>query len=234
MSQLTACHSRYKLIPDIYSFQLPEVLPPAYRGKAFRFSYDLVVSINVALPGRGNRQKARDVTVPIRVWSNVSVGQQTRTYDVLHPVIQTKDMGEISEVAPAETTGPSRAHFGDVSKSTRPKEDVLSALKEYAKDLLEPAQSISVSPRPSPVELSDEISALQIDGEPTELKPPTPAAVQPNLAVPRVSPSHTPGIRSRRTSLVDGEADGAEGVPGGCGEAVEVLSRHSPKSESRS
>ena len=52
--------------------QLPALLPPTHRGKAFRFAYDLVVSFNVALPGAGKRQKLKDISIPLRVWANVS------------------------------------------------------------------------------------------------------------------------------------------------------------------
>jgi hypothetical protein len=55
-----------------YTLPIPINLPPAYRGKAFRFSYDLVVSVNVALPGKGNKQRNKEVQVPIRIWANVS------------------------------------------------------------------------------------------------------------------------------------------------------------------
>lgn len=56
----------------VYTIQLPASLPPAHRGRAFRFSYDLVVSLTVALPGPGKRQKSKEIEVPIRVWANVS------------------------------------------------------------------------------------------------------------------------------------------------------------------
>lgn len=62
---------------DRFEMQLPHTLPPTYRGKAFKFGYDLCVSINVALPGPGKRQRNKEIVVPVRVWSNVS-----RTSDV--------------------------------------------------------------------------------------------------------------------------------------------------------
>lgn len=52
--------------------KLPDILPPAYRGKAFRFSYDLIISLTVSLPGTGRRQRAKDIHIPIRVWANVT------------------------------------------------------------------------------------------------------------------------------------------------------------------
>lgn len=55
-----------------YTLQLPDQLPPTHRGKAFRFSYDLITSLTVALPGQVKRQKLKEILVPIRVWANVS------------------------------------------------------------------------------------------------------------------------------------------------------------------
>ena len=63
---------RHILTIVTYTIQLPTDLPPAYRGKAIKFSYVLVVSVNVALPGKGNRQRTKEITVPIRIWSNIS------------------------------------------------------------------------------------------------------------------------------------------------------------------
>lgn len=60
------------IITVTYTLQLPTNLPPAHRGRAFRFSYDFVVSLSVALPGGGDRQKSKDIVVPIRIWANVS------------------------------------------------------------------------------------------------------------------------------------------------------------------
>lgn len=57
--------------------KLPDILPPAHRGKAFRFSYDLVISLTVSLPGPGRRQRAKDIHIPIRVWANVT-GEPSR------------------------------------------------------------------------------------------------------------------------------------------------------------
>ncbi len=66
---MTLIHRRLK---DVYTIQLPTTLPPTHRGKAFRFTYDLIVSFSVALPGKGKRQKTKEISVPIRIWANVS------------------------------------------------------------------------------------------------------------------------------------------------------------------
>ena len=61
------------LIQVKYSVRLPQELPPSYKGKAFRFSYRLV--INIGMPG-GNKE----IAVPVRVWGAAN-------YDVLQPII---------------------------------------------------------------------------------------------------------------------------------------------------
>ncbi|ORX39858.1 Rgp1-domain-containing protein [Kockovaella imperatae] len=72
-----------------YSLSLPKVLPPSHRGKAFRFAYDLVVSLSVGLPGK--RQKTSEILVPVRVWAHVSVADNIPMYDILKPVMGAQE-----------------------------------------------------------------------------------------------------------------------------------------------
>ena len=57
---------------DTFTTTLPTFLPPTHRGKAFRFSYDLVVSICTSAANAPGGQRVQEVMIPIRVWAGVS------------------------------------------------------------------------------------------------------------------------------------------------------------------
>ena len=63
----------------MYTIELPKELPTGFRGWAFKFTYDLVISLNIAWP-YGKKQRVKEISVPIRVWANVSCksGPETR------------------------------------------------------------------------------------------------------------------------------------------------------------
>jgi hypothetical protein len=170
---------------------LPPNLPPSYRGKAFRFGYDLCLSVNIGLPGPGKRQRTKEVVVPIRVWSHVSVSHPVRTYDVLSPIIQRQDKAKVVEHV--ETTAPLTQN------------DDVASLHSYAKHLVDAsAQETNAPPRP--------------------LSP-------SSHAVPRSQPSNRRASTSsrRRGSFIEGDDELVVEAEGGCGQAVEILSRNSQK-----
>ncbi|WVR05250.1 hypothetical protein IAU60_002262 [Kwoniella sp. DSM 27419] len=231
-----------------YTLQLPSTLPPSHRGKAFRFSYDLVVSLNVALPGGGQRQKSKDIHVPIRVWANVSLGHPLRTYDVLQPIIQIKEEASVQQVEPdAEEAVPPHGDEPMRRRSSATTErralgDTEQSLKAYAKHLLETLE---------PVDDTDGI-ALGLKAQSTDLFPRSPrprvvSATSPVFDNPRHAKDdngYTNGHsgqsqttvgkgfvpRPRQGTFVDGDDELAEeGGQGRCGQAVEILSRHSSK-----
>ncbi|WVQ78266.1 hypothetical protein IAT38_000351 [Cryptococcus sp. DSM 104549] len=242
-----------------YTLPLPTTLPPAHKGKAFRFSYDLIVSVNVGLPGGGHRQKSKDIIVPIRVWANVSVGHPFRTYDVLHPVIQTKEEGTVTELDGTGAPAPSPASPALSSRemSRRPSSaserlriktgDTADSLQAYAHHLLDtldanasdsptsargrtpplsPSRSRMV-PRSRIASPSSPVFNLpEENGEPLGMKVGL-------LGVPDSAGGVKlgKGLRPRQGSFVEGDDELVEegGDEGGCGQAVEILSRHSPK-----
>jgi len=99
---------------DIYAIQLPDVLPPTYKGRALQFSYELVVGtcragtpISTTRSPEGTRENSisRVMKVPIRVYNHVAgasfnsfvcvdvvssdiwvVNRSPRPYDMLWPV----------------------------------------------------------------------------------------------------------------------------------------------------
>ncbi|WRT67131.1 uncharacterized protein IL334_004097 [Kwoniella shivajii] len=250
----------------MYTLPLPATLPPAHRGKAFRFSYDLVVSLNVSLPGGGGRQKSKDITVPIRVWANVSVGHPFRTYDVLKPIIQTKEEGIVQEVEPElspksqeERSSPIpnggiglRRRSSASDKHRYKGGDTMESLQAYAKhllDTLEPNSSHNPSegytPKLPPQSPSGSISKLPRSRvvSPSSSSfhiPPLPAKETNGDRGDRKSETYLgipgdtlgKGLRPRpkQGTVLEGDDELVEeGTEAGCGEAVEILSRHSPK-----
>ncbi|WWC90026.1 uncharacterized protein L201_004956 [Kwoniella dendrophila CBS 6074] len=248
----------------IYTLQLPTALPPTHRGKAFRFSYDLIVSLNVSLPGGGGRQKSKDISIPIRVWSNVSVGHPFRTYDVLKPIIQTKEEGSVQEVEPElveEHPTPTRSssNNNDIRRrssvtdrqrwKTGDTKESLEAYAQHLLDILAPPPPIPSANGPSP-----KIPPLSPSRK--DIRVPRSRVVSPSAStfdIPSTLPKAQNGDfngrksetlltipgdglgmgfkpRARQGSFLEGDDELVEeGLDAGCGEAVEILSRHSPK-----
>ncbi|WWC69452.1 uncharacterized protein I206_103391 [Kwoniella pini CBS 10737] len=214
-----------------YSLPLPTTLPPAHRGKAFRFSYDLIVSLNVALPGGGGRQKSKDISIPIRVWTNVSVSQPFQTYDVLRPVIQTKDEGSIQETETEiqadqsslypVTSVDMRRRSSASDRHRRKTGDTEESLKAYAHYLLDTVKL------PSSPCTSDQISPKLPPLSPVRSRPRTPRS---QVVSPSSSTFDIPPLPERNASFLERDDELVEeSAETGCGEAVEILSRHSSK-----
>ncbi|KAF8638674.1 hypothetical protein AX17_002019 [Amanita inopinata Kibby_2008] len=79
-----------------YSIKLPDILPPTFRGRSVRFSYELIIGVCRAGGGTLSFSSppslssasgvSRVMKVPIRVYNNVVVGRVPRPYDLLWPV----------------------------------------------------------------------------------------------------------------------------------------------------
>ncbi|GJJ07832.1 hypothetical protein Clacol_002037 [Clathrus columnatus] len=82
-----------------YTIDLPTVLPPTFKGRSMRFSYQFTVGTCRATSGLltnsggggGNVQASRVMRVPIRVYNNVSVNSLPRPYDLLWPILQRRE-----------------------------------------------------------------------------------------------------------------------------------------------
>ncbi|KIK65894.1 hypothetical protein GYMLUDRAFT_70155 [Collybiopsis luxurians FD-317 M1] len=85
-----------------YSILLPSNLPPTFRGRTFRFAYELVVGIcrsgsgnHFSVPGKGGGggpggSMSKVMKVPIRMYTNVVVGRSPTPYDLLWPVTKRR------------------------------------------------------------------------------------------------------------------------------------------------
>ncbi|KZT58546.1 Rgp1-domain-containing protein [Calocera cornea HHB12733] len=91
-----------------YTLSLPVLLPPTFRGKAIRFSYELVVGTSHA-PSPGNngsssplyqeQHRKKVMKIPIRVYNSVSVQHPLSIYDLLWPARKDKSarQGRVDE-----------------------------------------------------------------------------------------------------------------------------------------
>ncbi|KAF9052330.1 Rgp1-domain-containing protein [Hymenopellis radicata] len=68
-----------------YSMPLPANLPPTFRGRSFRFSYELVVGTCRAGSSTSS-SLSRVMKIPIRIYNNVVVGRIPRPYDLTWPI----------------------------------------------------------------------------------------------------------------------------------------------------
>ncbi|KAJ2915635.1 hypothetical protein MD484_g4759, partial [Candolleomyces efflorescens] len=85
-----------------YTVNLPDNLPPTFRGKAMRFSYELVVGLCRSSPSgpftpstngnAGTVNVSKLMKVPIRVYNNVVVDRHPKPYNLLWPVDKRMDL----------------------------------------------------------------------------------------------------------------------------------------------
>ncbi|TFK28374.1 Rgp1-domain-containing protein [Coprinopsis marcescibilis] len=80
-----------------YTLQLPDNLPPTFRGKTLKFSYELVVGLCRAGKGdMGGGSESVNVSklmkVPIRLYNSVFVGRPQKAYNLLWPLHHRLDL----------------------------------------------------------------------------------------------------------------------------------------------
>ena len=157
------------------------------------------------------------------------MSQPMRTYDVLKPVIQTKDEGVVeelhSEIAEPDVGRRNSAFQHGPAKKTG---DTLQSLQAYAKHLVAATEAQRIIGEHASLPPSQILPLARV------LSPSSPALDMPEKKANEDSLS-VPGtqakLRPRKGSFVAGDDELLEAGEG-CGQAVEVLSRHSMKSES--
>ncbi|KAI0078498.1 Rgp1-domain-containing protein [Panus rudis PR-1116 ss-1] len=185
-----------------YAITLPENLPPTFRGRALKFSYQFIVGIcraaSSASPGSagiaGANSRSRVMKVPIRVYNHVMLGKPPSPYDLLWPVNSQR-----APISAKVTEEPSPSHKGTVNavapKDLVPAEGSFSDLQGYACELLSSLSSEDPNTR--------------------NLNPPARAPIG-TLAWSHVDYRDRPHV-------------GMEDRVSGCREAVEILTRNPRK-----
>ncbi|KAF8907707.1 Rgp1-domain-containing protein [Gymnopilus junonius] len=221
-----------------YTIKVPENLPPTFKGKALKFSYEFVVGIcRAGHSGTGGGPASADsisrvMKVPIRVYNHVAVGPSLKPYDLLWPVNRRQDAGmpgtearvvelEVSQSL-AQGKGkvtriPSCNRFHSAFAST----NTIESIRDYARSLL------ASLPDPEPDEEDkgkDETSTLASGSSSSSAG-----------ANARDSVKDKSGItahlgRTAELRRIESERERAEeGGLSGCREAVEILTRNPKK-----
>ncbi|RDB27414.1 hypothetical protein Hypma_004304 [Hypsizygus marmoreus] len=128
-----------------YSILLPENLPPTFRGRSLKFSYELVIGTCRAGPSSGPGSASansisRVMKVPIRMYNNVVVGRTPWPYDILWPISKRPNFATPdSQGKVVEETGKTLKRFGKVPLVPSPSSAIggtFDDLQDYARRLL--------------------------------------------------------------------------------------------------
>ncbi|KAJ3879668.1 Rgp1-domain-containing protein [Lentinula edodes] len=223
-----------------YSILLPANLPPTFRGRTLRFAYELVVGICRAGPsnnfvpsekGSGpGGSVSKVMKVPIRVYTNVVVGRPPTPYDLLWPVNKRR-----STLVLGHRRGGRLSSSAKESRRTQASGS-LNELKEYAKRLVaelpEPSQpgfEVPSSPEPSDVSVSSNerpLSTLFEEDAGEEIR-----KTNGHGNEHTESPVHVLAFKEKeRIAKMRQREESDDPIPvGGCGEAVEILTRNPKK-----
>ncbi|KAK4703418.1 RAB6A-GEF complex partner protein 2, partial [Phenoliferia sp. Uapishka_3] len=191
-----------------FSIRVPADLPPAFRGKAIKFSYHLVVGTNRVTLGSSSQSPSRSrvMRVPVRVYNHVGITGARPFYDLTNPIVYHRDEAITNGVDDPQ-----------VMKRTR-RPNLEGAGREdfevYAAALLDSVIGASPQMQASLPLLSPSLSRRT----PTILSP----AIMESL--PSMRPEMAPRMHSLNPNI--GMED-EEGV--GCKAAVEVVTRNSQK-----
>jgi len=153
------------------------------------------------------------------------VSQPNRAYDILKPIIQTRDEGVVDEAH-----GHNERKVASMERTRSKAEDTQRSLEVYAKHLLGAVDPAS-PPRQGKVRIPP-LSPSRVHPRGRILSPSSPVLDLPDTSVNAALsvPDTIRKNRHRQGSFIEGDDELVEETgEGGCGEAVEVLSRHSPK-----
>ncbi|KAF9463167.1 Rgp1-domain-containing protein [Collybia nuda] len=123
-----------------YTIALPDNLPPTFKGRSLKFSYELIIgTCRAGTSGSGATSAnsiSRVMKVPIRIYNNVVVGRTPRPYDLLWPVSARKIPLPDFQGKVVEGTVKSRKQLGKVPNTPSTIEGTFEDLQDYARRLL--------------------------------------------------------------------------------------------------
>ncbi|EMD41460.1 hypothetical protein CERSUDRAFT_110035 [Gelatoporia subvermispora B] len=140
-----------------YNIVLPETLPPTYKGRTLRFSYQFVLGICRATSGpasggasaAGANSSSRVMKVPIRIYNNVSVGKPPSPYDLLWPLSSWKTKGAQPSATVLDNAPQKKDHTISAAGMQASGSGTYDDLRAYARALLasfpDPASKGSVA-----------------------------------------------------------------------------------------
>ncbi|KAF9490303.1 Rgp1-domain-containing protein [Pleurotus eryngii] len=120
-----------------YKIALPNNLPPTFKGRTLRFSYELVIGTCRAggsAKSSGLSSISRVMKVPIRIYNHVAVGRIPRHYDLLWPVARRiKSPAEANAKVVEET----ERHKQKIPLSHTGEMGTFEDLQRYSRSLLQ-------------------------------------------------------------------------------------------------
>ncbi|KAJ1036724.1 hypothetical protein NDA10_004996 [Ustilago hordei] len=118
-----------------FRLRLPVDLPPSYSGKAIRIKYVLSLGTNRLRMPQG-RKEGRLISIPIRVYGYVGASGFRPFYDLMNPVIQTKEEAVVEVVGDDDKT-PAAVLSGQGGRKANATTQIQKKdLQEYTKQLL--------------------------------------------------------------------------------------------------
>ncbi|KAG5636929.1 hypothetical protein H0H81_006362 [Sphagnurus paluster] len=202
-----------------YSIMLPDILPPTFKGRALKFSYELVIGTcraghSSGLGPASANSVSRVMKVPIRVYNNVVVGRTPRPYDILWPLSKAANtLSPESRGKVVEETGKMMKRLGKMPLVPTLGSSAISGtyddLQDYARRLL--------ASFPEPGTRGVRIKL------PVEAISPVPQSATAN----GFTDASWPAEDGRRLEREMERAE--EGGMSGCREAVEILTRNPKK-----
>ncbi|KAF6742880.1 Rgp1-domain-containing protein [Ephemerocybe angulata] len=230
-----------------YTVNLPDNLPPTFRGKALRFSYELVVGLcragqpaGLSAPSDGeatptsaehhggSMNVSKLMKVPIRIYNNVVVDRAPKPYNLLWPVDKRMDLAMPSSQAKVFENTDDNAPMGlgllpsvTLSAAKSPISRSKGRDKEGLEDLIRYTKRLlQTLPDPAPASRAEERETPEV--------PTTPPALL-SKSLPRPTPRR-PATLDLGSIDRDDASDSGEGtLGGGCREAVEILTRTQKK-----
>ncbi|KAF8060802.1 Rgp1-domain-containing protein [Lyophyllum atratum] len=203
-----------------YSILLPDNLPPTFKGRSVKFSYELVIGTcragSSGGPGSASANSvSRVMKVPIRMYNHVVVGRTPRPYDVLWPISKgAMTPSPESQGKVVEETGKTIKRLGKVPLIPSPLAS--SAIGGTFDDLQDYARRLLTSfPDPG-------ASGVRIK-LPAEAISPVPQSAAPNGIMDATWPTEDGKRLEREMERAE------EGGMSGCREAVEILTRNPKK-----
>jgi hypothetical protein len=218
-----------------YTFRipLPPDLPPSYSGRSISFVYTLTLGTNrLFRTKRGTLEpKSRLVRIPLRIYNLVNITGVTSFFDLTNPIINLKDYAETREEGTLPTT--STLNGNESAKKTKAADNLRAReLAYYTEQLVLSCKDEEQDDVPTDVEVAVELARKQArngDGTIT-MSPHKRSHLQllPDLiAIKNArSPASSSLLDSKAGLGLQGEDDD---LPKNSLQAVEVLSRNSPK-----
>ncbi|KAH6905798.1 Rgp1-domain-containing protein [Coprinopsis sp. MPI-PUGE-AT-0042] len=132
-----------------YTLSLPDNLPPTFRGKSLKFSYELIVGLCRAGPGNSKHNISKLMKVPIRLYNCVRVDRPLKVYHLIWPLHKRMDMA--MPVSQAKVIDgplvPSESVFSTKERSPPGMVGSLKEIRDYAQRLVGSLPDVSADIR---------------------------------------------------------------------------------------